>query len=73
ATVIADAIGADLDGVPSVAQLAPEYSYYEAQCSDDGSVQGGYGGYSYDLFEAQAFEPPEISLTRSLRVTYPIR
>ncbi len=73
ATVIADALDAELDGVPSVAQLSAEYSYYEAQCAEDGSVQGGYGGYSYDLFEAQEFEPPEISLTRSLRVTYSIR
>ncbi|MEO0758177.1 MAG: SIMPL domain-containing protein [Cyanobacteria bacterium J06648_16] len=73
ATVIADALGAELDGIPSVAEPSPEYSYYQAQCSEDGSVQGGYGGYGYDLFEAQEFDPPEISLTRSLRVTYSIR
>ena len=71
ATVIADALGAALDGVPSVAQLTSDYYYYEASCAADGSVPSGYGGY--DLLEAQEFDPPEISLTRSLRVTSPIR
>jgi len=73
ATVIAEALGAQLETLPSVSQMGSEYSYYEAQCDDDGSVQSGYGSYGYDLFEAQEFAPPEISLTRSLRVTYSIR
>ncbi|MEO0456970.1 MAG: SIMPL domain-containing protein [Cyanobacteria bacterium P01_A01_bin.114] len=74
ADVIAEALGVELEEVPSVAEPSSDYGYYQPQC-EVGEVAdpGAIGGYSYDLFELQAFSPPEISLTRALRVTYSVR
>ncbi|MEM9163906.1 MAG: SIMPL domain-containing protein [Cyanobacteria bacterium P01_F01_bin.4] len=74
ANVIAEALGVEIEEVPSVAEPGNDYGYYQPQCEVGAAAPDGYGGgYGYDLFELQAFSPPEISLTRALRVTFSVR